>query len=289
MEIKKIKDSYIYLTFSLITVILNFFILEYLDQEYIVLILIFFVVFFGLPHGALDTLLAKQNNLYTDLYGFIFFNCIYLLTILVFFFLWFFFPVIFLSIFFFISIFHFSVVWKPDLGFFERLVIASSIIGLTVFFQTEDIKSIFFHLTKSNSVDLIIIFFNTLNYFLMFFLFYILFFNYKKVNILLSILTIVFTSITLNPLLYFLCYFCFFHSIKNYRESIYLLNLKAKNIKNKVLFINLLLTLLLALAIFNFYLKDSTEVKLTQITFIGLASLTVPHMILKSIINYKKR
>ncbi len=123
----------------------------------------------------------------------------------------------------------------------------------------------------------------------MFFLFYILFFNYKKVNILLSILTIVFTSITLNPLLYFLCYFCFFHSIKNYRESIYLLNLKAKNIKNKVLFINLLLTLLLALAIFNFYLKDSTEVKLTQITFIGLASLTVPHMILKSIINYKKR
>ena len=84
MQLKKIKDSYIYLIFSLVVVILNFFLLEYLNQEYMILILIFFVVFFGLPHGALDTLLAKKSNLYNNFYGFIFFNFIYLLTILIF-------------------------------------------------------------------------------------------------------------------------------------------------------------------------------------------------------------
>ncbi len=289
MEIKKIQDSYIYLFFSFVTIILNLFFIDYLNEKYIILILIFFVIFFGLPHGALDTLLAKQNNLYNNFYSFILFNLLYLSTILLFFFLWFTVPVITLSIFLLISIIHFSEDWKQDLNLFQRLALATSVIGLTIFFQTEDIKSIFLLLTNSQSVDIIILFFKYASYLLMFFILFILFSNLKKKFVLLNIITIFFTSWTLNPLLYFLCYFCFFHSIKNYRDSTNLLNLETKKVKNKILILNLFLTLLLSLVIFNFYLNASTETKLIQITFIGLASLTVPHMILKGIINYKNK
>lgn len=289
MEIKKIQDSYIYLFFSLVTVLLNFFFLDYLNQKYIILTLIFFIIFFGLPHGALDTLLAKQNNLYNNFYSFVIFNLLYLLSILLFFFLWFLIPTITLSIFLLISIFHFSEDWRSDLNFFQRLALAMSVISLTIFFQAEDVKSIFLLLTNSKSVDIIMLFFKYTNYFLIFIILYIFFSNFSKKFLLLNIITILITSFTLNPLLYFLCYFCFFHSIKNYRDTNNLLSLATKNIKNKVLIINLFLTLLLSAVIFNFYLNNSTETKLIQITFIGLASLTVPHMILKAIINYKNK
>ena len=289
MEIRKIQDSYIYLFFSLVTVLLNFFFLDYLNQKYIILTLIFFIIFFGLPHGALDTLLAKQNNLYNNFYSFVIFNLLYLLSILLFFFLWFLIPTITLSIFLLISIFHFSEDWRSDLNFFQRLALAMSVISLTIFFQAEDVKSIFLLLTNSKSVDIIMLFFKYTNYFLIFIILYIFFSNFSKKFLLLNIITILITSFTLNPLLYFLCYFCFFHSIKNYRDTNNLLSLATKNIKNKVLIINLFLTLLLSAVIFNFYLNNSTETKLIQITFIGLASLTVPHMILKAIINYKNK
>ena len=56
MIIKNKIYSYLYLLFSIITIILNNFFLQNIDREYSVILIIFFVVLFGLPHGALDTL-----------------------------------------------------------------------------------------------------------------------------------------------------------------------------------------------------------------------------------------
>ena len=287
MKIKNINESYIYLFSSLMVVILNFFFMDLFNREFISYVLIFFIIFFGLPHGALDTLLAKQNGLYGGFYSFIFFNLVYLFTIVAFFFLWLSFPIISLSIFLIISIFHFSEDWKLDINLFQRLILSTSLISLIIFFQTREIESIFFILTKSNSIEKIILFFFYLSYLLLVFIAFIFFSNLKNKYLLLNIITIFLTALTLNPLLYFLCYFCFFHSIKNYRQEISFFNIESNKVKNKILIINLFINLFLSLVFFNFFLKDSFEQKLIQITFIGLASLTIPHMLLKAIINYR--
>ncbi len=94
----------------------------------------------------------------------------------------------------------------------------------------------------------------------------------------------------LSPLLYFLCYFCFFHSVKNYKESKEYLNVNNnKLIIRKVVIINLLITLLASIMIYKVFLTGPIESKLIEIVFIGLASLTVPHMILKAYLNLKKK
>ena len=288
MIIKNKIYSYLYLLFSIITIILNNFFLQNIDREYSVILLIFFVVLFGLPHGALDTLTAKKNNLLNNFYKFISFHLIYLLIIVLFFCFWFYFPLAGLSFFLIISIIHFSEDWKAELNFFERLVMGTSLISSTVFFQPDDINSIFFALTFTSEVTIIISFFNYIFYLLIFCLLIIILQNFKKYYIILNIVTILTTAVILNPLLYFMCYFCFHHSIKNYKDSIDNLDLVGKAKTIKVLIINLLFTLFLSFIIFIFFLKGSLEYKLLQITFIGLAALTVPHMLLKAYINYKK-
>ena len=288
MIVKNKIYSYLYLLFSIITIILNNLFLQNINREYSVVLLIFFVVLFGLPHGALDTLTAKKNNLLNNFYKFTSFHLIYLLIILLFFCFWFYFPLAGLSFFLIISIIHFSEDWKPELNFFERLVMGTSLISSTVFFQHDDINSIFFALTYTSEVSIIISFFNYIFYLLIFCLLIIILQNFKKYYIILNIVTILTTAVILNPLLYFMCYFCFHHSIKNYKDSIDNLDLVGKAKTIKILIINLLFTLFLSFIIFIFFLKGSLEYRLLQITFIGLAALTVPHMLLKAYINYKK-
>ena len=123
-----------------------------------------------------------------------------------------------LFLFLLISIFHFSEDWKGVNKYFQRLSIASSVISLTVFFQTEDAIN-FFSLTQSNLSNYIINFFYYFSFILLPYFFNYYFFIILKKKIILNIITIFVTAIILNPLMYFLCYFCFFHSIKNFKES----------------------------------------------------------------------
>ena len=287
MKNKIISDSQLYLFLSLGVVFINFFLIDYVDQKSLIFILAFFVIFCGLPHGALDTLYAKKNNLYSNFLGLIFFNFIYLFLAIITFFLWQKLPVLFLSLFLLISIFHFSEDWKSEINIFQRLLIATSVISFIVLFKKSEVELIFFSLTNSYQSNYIILFFYYLSFILVPLIFGIIFLNFKNKQILLNIITIIFTAILLNPLMYFLCYFCFFHSIKNFKESKILLFPQKRLMQQKILIINLLLTLILSIIILRFFLTGTVEDKLLKIIFIGLASLTVPHMLLKTYINYK--
>ena len=280
-------DSYLYLYFSVATIFINFLFKDYINDKSIVVMLVFFVIFFGLPHGALDTLYAKKSNLYYNFLSFITFNIVYLLVGVITFFLWLFFPPLCLFIFLLISILHFSEDWKTEISFLQRIILAASIISLTVFFHREEVEIIFFSLTGSTYIADLSLFFYYINYLLLPMLLTVLLYNIRNDKIVLNIITITLTAFFLNPLIYFLCYFCFFHSVKNYKESKNFLFSDNKPLQNKVILLNLLLTIFLSIIIFKFFLTGTVEDRLLKIIFIGLASLTVPHMLLKAFINYK--
>ena len=288
MQSKIFTDSFLYLLLSLGVIFFNLFLTNYISEKQIIFVFIFFVILFGLPHGALDTLLAKEKKLYNNFFSFIFFHLIYISVALITFFLWFQASSLLLFLFLLISIFHFSEDWKGVINIYQRLVIASSVISLTIFFKKEAVQSIFLSLTKSYHSNYIIDFFYYLSFILLPLLLIIIFLNFNKKEVIFNIITIFVTSMLLNPLMYFLCYFCFFHSSKNFKESKKLLFPNNKALQKKVILINLLFTITLYAIIFNIFLTGAIEDKLLKIIFIGLASLTVPHMLLKAYVNTKK-
>ncbi len=83
------------------------------------------------------------------------------------------------------------------------------------------------------------------------------------------------------PLVYFLVYFCFLHSPRHLRLALNSVQGPARRSALKSAAFNTLITLLLALP-FGLYLfyTSSLEQSLLQLVFIGLAALTVPHMLL---------
>ena len=87
---------------------------------------------------------------------------------------------------------------------------------------------------------------------------------------------------TTNAIFAFSFYFCFIHSFNHIKRILPSLrnNLSDKNIKNMFLFFTVL-TWILGFSIFtylNYY--GSLDHSIIKVTFIGLAALTFPHMIL---------
>ena len=79
----RLKAETITFLFSSIPFLLfSIFIKNDIDQNFISIVLIFFIVFFGLPHGALDSLIAKKFKIYKNFSEFLIFNFAYSTSII---------------------------------------------------------------------------------------------------------------------------------------------------------------------------------------------------------------
>ena len=165
------------------------------DNYILSIILLIFVVFFGLPHGALDTLIAKKFKIYNNLYEFLAFNILYILIAIFVFFIWQFLPILSLSIFLIISGFHFSEDWSSlKIQKIKKLTLGFSVINLPLLFNKESVENIYYYITNSNyvftfsSIQLVFSFLNLL------FLIYFLISNSFPTNALLQCLIIIFSA-----------------------------------------------------------------------------------------------
>jgi Brp/Blh family beta-carotene 15,15'-monooxygenase len=105
---------------------------------------------------------------------------------------------------------------------------------------------------------------------------------------------IIILNTVLSPLLAFTVYFCFIHSFKHSLSLIYLLD--NKNFKNgvrkflkKALPLTLVTAILFILSVYiltNYYVLDEAILK---VIFIGLASLTFPHILLEYLLEKNEK
>ena len=271
---------------------------DYLRNNSLLLVSLLFILSIGISHGSLDHIKGKKllkilgfKSSVVFYFGYIFVG---LTTIII----WLLFPKLLLFLFLLIAAFHFG---KEDSEFlnkrknFELIYFfkGSLIIVAPLLFHKNETLSIFkslnFDITTSFLINNeILYFFILLSFISNIFLSLNKSFDAKSL-LFMDFLSILILNYFLNPVLAFTFYFCFLHSI---RHSISLIKEINTNLKKGLpIFIKKALPLtiitifgyIFALYILNNY-NDLSE-SIYKVIFIGLASLTFPHILLEYLIE----
>ena len=274
------------------------------------IICLFLILSIGISHGALDNLKGKKLFQIYGINNFFIFYLTYVLIALFIIILWIIIPYISLIIFLIIASYHFG---KEDTQF---LIIGNSYYNQLLFFLKGSLivfAPLYFHFDETISIFKLLLidneaFYDFLNFIetknillygiilstLSNILLFSKNFELKKFTIFLDYFSIIILNYYFSPLAAFTIYFCFLHSI---RHIISLMSeLDSNDLRNGFkIFTKKALPLTILTAIFcliGLYLLNNTynfDSSIIKIIFIGLASLTFPHILLEYLIEKNEK
>ena len=272
--------------------------IKYLREGSFLLISLFFILTIGISHGSLDHIKGKKLIKYFGYKSMGIFYLSYLLIGALIILIWLIFPKSLLFLFLIIAAFHFG---KEDSEFinqrknFELIYFlkGSLIITSPLFFHKEETLTIFETLNFYISNNLIISNEILFIFILLSLISGIILSLNKSIEakslLLMDYLSIIILNYFLNPIIAFTIYFCFLHSI---RHSISLIREINKNLtKGLPIFIKKALPLtiltilgyIISISVLNNYNEFNETIY--RVIFIGLASLTFPHILLEYLIE----
>ena len=257
-------------------------------------LLIFFI---GLPHGSFDgavaSLVGFKNRI--QFLQFLFYYLILFLLVIIF---WLHFPIVALTIFIIMTIVHFGLCDWTNFKINKFKYSVSFTYGMTVifgiiFFNENQSFLIFEYLTNDKiylfQKYFLIPYFVTLLSIIYFI--YLSFIEKKLRKGVIEILFLLSIFYFFDPLLSFAIYFCFFHTYKHLKHLIKNIYLNLNN-KDFVIYTTLIFTLISWISglgiVYYFVQNFSLYESILKVIFIGLAALTLPHMLLVDLI-YRKR
>ena len=260
------------------------------------------ILIVGVSHGSLDHLKGKKLLKIFNIENILFFYLSYILIAIGIMVTWVVIPTFSLIFFLLVASFHFG---KEDTEFLITknsylnqllyLFKGTLIVLAPLYFHFEDTISIFKLLLVENES-----FYETLNFIeankilhigiaistLSSVYFFIKQFEFKKIIIFLDYFSIVILNYFLSPLLAFTLYFCFLHSI---RHSITLVfELDKNNLKNgtklfikKAVPLTVITIIISCIGLYLLSISYELNSSILKVIFIGLASLTFPHILLE--------
>ncbi len=274
------------------------------------LICLLLILSIGISHGSLDSVKGKKLFQIFEIKKFYIFYLAYIFIAIIVIILWILIPYISLIIFLMVASYHFG---KEDTQFlivensyynqFLFLLKGSLIVFAPMYLHFDETISIFrllfienenfynfLDLIESKNILLYCIILSTLANILLF----TKNFELKKFTIFLDYFSIIIINYYFSPLVAFTIYFCFLHSV---RHSISLMSeLDRDDLGNGFkIFVKKALPLTIITAIFcaiGLYLLNNTynlESSILKIIFIGLASLTFPHILLEYLIEKNEK
>ena len=310
--IKKIYGKHTFY-FSVLTIVLSAIALitggnvEFSNVLIVPFVCLFLILSVGISHGAMDNYKANKILKVYKINNKIIFYLIYMLISLLVIIFWFFFASLGLLVFLLVASYHFG---REDTSFlnignsnvdqFFYLIKGSLIIFAPLFFHIDETLKIFevllindkvlFFIKDQHWIINICLGLGTLGY-----LYFIFKNRFKDFEILLlDILSILILNFVFSPLIAFTIYFCFLHSIRHIISISCELDQKSfsngvKIFVKKALPLTIVTALLYLLAVF--YLSNSYGLNnvIIQVIFIGLASLTFPHILLEYLIEKNEK
>ena len=304
MNLYKINKEYsLFLFFFNISIL--FTVSEVLESKEIEIpfknIICFFLIsIIGVSHGALDHIkgyklmeVYKINNKYL-------FYPVYIFCCLLVIFFWIIFPSVTLILFLLVASYHFgkedscvgSIIKKKFINLFY-LFKGSVVVVAPLFFHTEETLQIFkilgdnLIMTHENFLVSLLLISFIANFFIMQW-------SNNSGFFLADWVTIFTLNIFFSPLVAFTIYFCFLHSVRHSFGLIYEMNNKKfknglKKFLKKALPLTLVTAILFIFGVYiltNYYVLDDAIMK---VIFIGLASLTFPHILLEYLIEKNEK
>ena len=299
MNIINFKHSIIFFTLCvLVSPLNNMFNLD------MTILCLFLILIIGISHGSLDNIKGKKLlNIFKIKSEYIFYIGYLIISFLIII-LWLIFPNTVLMLFLIVASYHFG---KEDTVFtlkkkflineFLYFLKGSSVIIAPLFFQKEATYEIFrtlnFYVFETS-------FFS--NFFLIVILLcsllssVVISYNRNfnlKVLILIDYLSILILNYFLSPILAFTLYFCFLHSIRHSITLIFELDRSLKKGFKKFIKKAVSLTLVTGFTflIAIYFLSDFYEINeaIYKVIFIGLASLTFPHILLEYLLEKNEK
>ena len=268
-----------------------------IEVPFLTIICFFLISTIGISHGALDNL---KGNKVLKFYGIkqkYLFYLTYLILVLLVIFFWILFPLLTLSLFLLVASYHFG---KEDSNFgrikkrrfisLYFLLKGSIVVVAPLIFNTEETLQIF----KILNVQLTFINEKILISFLVLSFLSNIFILDDKGIALADWFTIFALNIAFSPLLAFTIYFCFLHSIRHSLSLIYELNKNNfnkgfKEFIKKALPLTIITGILYLIAVFILTNSYDLDNAILKVIFIGLASLTFPHILLEYLIEKNEK
>ena len=268
----------------------------------------FLILTIGISHGALDHIKGRKILNSYKINSILIFYFSYIIVSIFILLFWFFLPTVTLTIFLLVASYHFgkedSEIMKPRESVLLKFIFfikGSLIISAPLFFKFGETVVIFEllnfnikYLSFLNNEGVVKIFFYSSLLSNLYFLLgkeslrnsgRFIFFDLSSINLLYYLL---------SPLVAFTLYFCFTHS---FRHSVSLINQLDKNsfrkgfkkFTKKAIPLTVITAILFLFAVYflkNYYVLDAA---ISKVIFIGLASLTFPHILLEYLLKKNEK
>ena len=266
---------------------------------------LFLILTIGISHGSLDHIKGYELLKKYQIKNKIIFYLSYSLMGIFIIFMWLILPSFTLIVFLLVATYHFGKEDSLDennQSFFKFLILGLPIILAPLSFHFDETLNIFkvLYIENENLINILYFFQEKKIFIILLVIFLIIgcyFSGYNYVtNFILEKVAIVLLNITCHPLIAFTIYFCFLHSIRHsFKLAIELDNTDFRNgfkqFLNKSLPLTLITAILFIVCLIFLTNYNVLNDAILKVIFIGLASLTFPHILLEYLLekNEKKR
>jgi Brp/Blh family beta-carotene 15,15'-monooxygenase len=241
------------------------------------------VVCLGVPHGALDPMIARTlwgTDRRLAMPGFL---AVYTLLAVLCAAGWIAAPSVALSIFLAISALHFGSDWNRRGSFLSRAAYGGCVVTVPALHHGDAVRQIYLALGATDASGIVRVSQVIACVVAAVAVLSLLPEMKRRWQDLLELAVILIAGMALTPLVFFACYFCLLHSPRHLAETARDVGLRGVGSIAKAAAPTVVATLLLAAVLWYFLPAAKLSNRVLEIIFIGLAALTVPHMLLSEI------